>query len=101
MLAVHTRSHQRDLLPSASEKVTVDGTVRTLTAALANACVEAIIRFEGGDIRTWWDGSVPTATDGILRLDGDVIRLTRSEAKLLQMIRIGAIDGIAWVVYYR
>lgn len=98
-----TRNFQhRALLPYTSERVDVSSLVVTLDSNKANDCVEVLIRFEGGDIRSTHDGTTPVSgTTGLLRFAGESQFLSRTEAKLLKLIRDQATDGIVWATYYR
>lgn len=63
--------------------------------------VYAKVTIDSQPIRYWNDGSVPTANDGLYAAAGTVIELRSSEEIInFKMIRQGATDANATVVYY-
>ena len=88
------------IFPNDYEEVTVDATVRTVTAAKLNGGFFFSILFYDGPIRLFLHGPSPTATTGILVRDGDSAIFTTNEAQNLKMIRSGVVNGTLKCTYY-
>lgn len=100
-LTTYSPVKHRALFPYDKETVTVSNVAIDLDSDKTNACVEAYVQIEGGDVRARWDGTDPALADGPLFLEGSVLHLTRTEAKRIRFIRNGSVDVTAWVIYYR
>lgn len=63
---------------------------------------QATVVVEGGDIRFWSDGGVPTASVGLLILDGQSFQLqSPEEIANFKAIRAGAGDATLTIQLYR
>lgn len=83
-------------LARAAETITVGATAVSLTAASTylNKQKGCVARLETAQIRFWTDGTVPTATTGVVLEVGDVLRMTIDEARNFKGIRTGATSGV-------
>lgn len=95
------------------EKITVADSVKTLTeskylpSALGVGSGDVVvspavlITVEGGDIRYRLDGNDPTATDGHLLSNGDVLKLQDyQDIQRFKAIRVGSVSGVLQVSYF-
>ena len=98
MLTYLPSSKQPD--PTAYESLSIGAVAVSLTASLVTNANIIRVRFEDGPIRFRIDGMDPTPTEGLFAFDGDERILLNTEAAKLKMIRTGATNGTARVVYY-
>ena len=86
--------------PFAYEEISITGSITTLNPLYLSKAEQVLIRFESGPIRYCVDGSVPNSNFGWPAYNGDEEVFSHYEAINMQMIRIGATNGLARVRYY-
>ena len=85
------------------ETITVDGTVKTLTLAKITAdCVAVHLGFmEGPSVVTMFSAPVVSPLNGREYGHGGEIWVNEQLARLIRMTRLGSINGIVHVTYYK
>jgi len=87
--------------PTGYEEITIAAVAIGPTSSQIEASNYAIILFTGGPIRFRDDGTNPTSAIGYPQFDGDTIALSVASLRKVKFIRIGAINGVARLRYYR
>lgn len=88
------------LRPVDYEEVTIDDTVRTLTAAKAASCRYAALRLDSGDAVRFLFGADPSSTVGYPMLAFEQVVLNHDEATTWRAVRTSTLNMVARVFYY-
>ena len=88
------------------ESITVAGTAIGITATITNPAGQpqqngCTARLETAQVRYRWDGTDPTASEGMLFEVGDVLTIGNNEdARAIRFIRTGATSGVLKISCY-